>query len=246
MILVSIIIPYYKKKDFIEETINSIINQTYKNIEIIIVYDDQDNSDLEFLNKVIVKDKRIILVKNPKKKWAGAARNYGISISRGDYVAFIDSDDIWAKNKIETQLNFMKKNNYECSHTSYNILENDIIISTRIAKDFKDLDSLLKSFDIGLSTIMLKKNILTKELKFPDMKTKEDYVLWLKILDKGHSIFGIHQILVNWRKTKNSLSSSSIQKLKDGFDVYNKHMNFSFTKSLFFLICLSVNYLKKK
>ena len=82
-------------------------------------------------------------------------------------------------------------------------------------------------------------------MKFPKIKTKEDFVLWLKILKGGTKIYSINKSLVKWRKSNNSLSSSSIQKIKDGFKVYNYYLNYNFVKSLFFLLVLSLNYLKK-
>jgi len=92
---------------------------------------------------------------------------------------------------------------------------------------------------------MIKKSHLKSNL-FPSLKTKEDFVLWLKLLSKNIKIYGINQNLVSWKKSGNSLSSSTIQKLFDGFRVYNKYMKFNFLKSLYYLLCLSFNYLRKK
>ena len=103
---------------------------------------------------------------------------------------------------------------------------------------------LFKSCDIGLSTVMIKKTHLLKN-KFPSLKTKEDFVLWLKLLSKNVKIYGIDKNLVLWSKIENSLSSSSIQKLLDGFKVYNCYMKFNFLKSFYYLVLLSFNYLKK-
>ena len=159
MILVSVVIPYFKKKKFIEKTINSIKSQTYKNIEIIIVYDDKDHSDLHLIKKIKNSDNRIKLIINKKSLGAGRSRNVGIYHSKANYIAFLDADDLWKKNKIELQLKFMIKNNLEISHTSYEILKkgqkNNKIMK---AKNFKSYTQLLPSCDIGLSTVMLKKD----------------------------------------------------------------------------------------
>ena len=114
------------------------------------------------------------------------------------------------------------------------------------ARNFTNINDLLKSCDIGLSTVLLKKSILENKLKFPNIKTKEDFVLWLKIISKKHKIYAIKKNLVKWRKLNNSLSSSSMQKLVDGFNVYYRYMNFNFIKSIFYLFCLSLNYLEKR
>ena len=159
MSLVSIIIPYFRKKKYILKTINSVINQSYKKFEIIIIYDDDKKTDLEFIKKISQKDKRIKLVINKKNYGAGISRNLGIKISKGDYISFIDSDDIWSKHKLKKQLNYMKKNKLNFTHTNYQIIDKNLkIISRRVARNFISLNDLIKSCDIGLSTVMLKKN----------------------------------------------------------------------------------------
>ena len=98
--LISIIIPYFKKREYIKNTLNSVLNQTYKNLEIIIIYDDQEKDDLEFIKKLNRLDKRISLIINNKSLGAGLSRNRGIKVSNGKYIGFIDADDIWKKNKL--------------------------------------------------------------------------------------------------------------------------------------------------
>ena len=246
MDLVSIIIPYYKKKNLILDSINSVVSQTYKDIEILIVYDDESHDDLKFLEKIKNKDERIKLIINKKKMGAGISRNIGISYSTGKYVAFLDADDTWHVDKLKKQINFMVNNNYLASHTSYQIVDlKKNIIGKRIARNFTDVKDLLKSCDIGTSTVILKKEIFDSQTKFPNLKTKEDFVLWLKILKNNVSIYGLNEDLALWTKSQNSLSSSTFQKIIDGFRVYYTYMNFGLIKSFYYLICLSINFLKK-
>ena len=149
--------------------------------------------------------------------------------------------------KIEKQLEIMKLNKFDITHTSYEIIDKySQIIGHRNARDFKNLRSLLKSCDIGLSTVIIKKSILKKNDVFPNIKTKEDFVFWLNLLNKNKHIYGINKKLSKWRKLDNSLSSSIIQKLKDGFRVYNKFMKMSFIFSIYYLILLSLNSIIKK
>ena len=103
----------------------------------------------------------------------------------------------------------------------------------------------MKSCDIGLSTVMLKKSILKKKL-FPNLKTKEDYVLWLKIFKSGLKIYPINKNLTIWRQTENSLSSNLVQKMKDGYSVYRYHLKQSPWQSLISLLTLSINFVIKK
>ncbi len=246
MELVSIIMPYFKKITFIDETIESILNQTYDKFELLIIYDDIDKEELNYLKQIADKDKRINILVNYENLGAGLSRNKGIDNSKGKFIAFIDSDDIWLNNKLEKQIQFMNENNCYISHTSYQIINSkNEFISNRIARDFDTFQSLLKSCDIGLSTVIINRLILSKDLKFPKIKTKEDFVLWLKILKKNHKIKALSENLSKWRKLENSLSSSIFQKIKDGFKVYNHYMGFNFLKSSYLLICLCINFLKK-
>ena len=245
MDLISVIIPYYKKKEYIISSINSALNQTYKNLEIIIIYDDLNKEDLNLLKKIKKKDKRIKIYINKKNLGAGRSRNKGIKLSKGIFVAFLDSDDLWKKNKLKKQIFFMKKNGINASHTSYTIINsNNKIIGSRNAKDMS-YKQLLKSCDIGLSTVVLKKEIITSKIKFANIKTKEDYVLWLKITFNNNKIFALKDNLTKWRKLEDSLSSSKLQKIYDGYLVYRKYMNFNLLKSFGFLMLLSFNYFLK-
>lgn len=248
MSLISVIIPYFKKKEFIYDTLESIINQSYSNIEIIIIDDELSSESKEILNKASNLDKRIKLIFNDKNIGAGQARNKGIEYSKGDYIAFCDSDDLWKKDKLRKQLNFMKNFNLDFSFTGYEIINtnNKKIKSDRTAKSNISYHDLIYSCDIGLSTVMIKKDLFNNpQLKFANLKTKEDYVLWLKISKFGYNLNGLNEILVSWKKTENSLSSSSFQKLIDGFKVYNQYMKYNKFKSLYYLIILSINFILK-
>ena len=248
MDLVSVIIPYYKKRNFIKETIISVIKQSYDYLEIIIIYDDTNLNDLEFLREISKLDNRIKIINNNKRLGAGPSRNKGIEQSNGKYIAFIDADDTWLSDKLKDQIAFMKKNNYQISHTSYYIIdEKKKIIGQRKARDLLSINEILKSCDIGLSTVIIEKKIIKKtNTKFPQLVTKEDFVFWLTLLKKNYKFYAYDSNLTNWTDSRNSLSSSVIQKLFDGYKVYNHHMNFNVIKSIYYLICLSLNYLKKR
>ena len=246
MDLVSVVIPYFKKREYIKRCIQSVLRQNYKKFEILLVYDGENFSDLEYLKNIVKKDKRIKLIINYKSLGAGLSRNKGIKFSKGKFIALLDADDYWHKNKLKIQIKFMKDYNHLITHTSYQIIDkNDKEISVRIARNFYKLEDLLYSCDIGLSTVIIKKNILSKNIKFPNIKTKEDFILWLRLLEKKIPIMGLKKKLTYWRKLDNSLSSSTIQKIYDAFKVYYIYMNFSFIKSIINLFYLSINFLKK-
>jgi teichuronic acid biosynthesis glycosyltransferase TuaG len=251
--LVTIIIPYKNNLKYLFLALNSIFLQTYKNFKILIIYDDEDTSDLlhikKFISKNEIKQKfSIQIIINKKNLGAGFSRNIGIKFSKSKYVAFIDSDDVWHKNKLKLQLNFMNKYRIPISHTSYNVInELGKKTSFRKSKKISYFKDILNSCDIGLSTVMVDLKFLKKNnFKFPNISTKEDYVLWLKILKKISYIRGINTYLTNYRKRKKSLSSSKITSIINGYRVYKDHMNMGYFISFYRLLILSLNSLKNK
>ena len=121
--LISIIIPYHRKKKYFQQTIKSIKNQSYRKFELIVIYDDESKKDLGFVKKVIKKIKQKKLIINKINIGAGGSRNIGIKYSKGEYIAFCDADDLWNNKKLEQQLKFMKQNKINFSHSSYNIID---------------------------------------------------------------------------------------------------------------------------
>ena len=107
--LVSIIITYYRKKDYFYSSLKSALKQTYKHIEIIVVYDDNDRDYLVEIKKLIKKTNKVKILINSKNIGAGVSRNKAAKIAKGKYLAFLDSDDLWKSNKLNLQLKFMKK-----------------------------------------------------------------------------------------------------------------------------------------
>ena len=134
--LVSVIMPYYRKKNYFFKSVNSVLNQTYTDFEILIIYDDQNRNDLEYIKNCIKNDSRVKIVFNDKNKGVAYSRNKAISMAQGEYVAFLDCDDFWEINKVEAQLNFMLTNGYDFSHTTYRVINyNEKIIGTLKAKE---------------------------------------------------------------------------------------------------------------
>ena len=171
--LVSVLITYYKKRKYISKTLKSILDQTYKNFEIIFIYDDSNNEDLNLIRKLLSKFKKKKLIINKKNLGVAKSRNIGLRFCSGSYVAFIDSDDIWKKQKLSVQINFMKKTFSDFAFTSYNIInENDKHIGKRKAIKNAEYIDLIKSNYIGLSTVVVNLKKL-KILNFQILKPKK-------------------------------------------------------------------------
>lgn len=242
----SIILPYFKKKKYIKQTLNSIINQSFKNHELIIIYDQIDRSDISYIKKIIKNKIKYKIIINKKNLGVGKSRNIGIKNSKSKYIAFCDADDVWHKKKSEVQLNLMREKKISFSHTDYNLINNrNKIIGEMVVKKTLSYNDLLRSCDIALSSVILKRSLLIESLKFGDTKTKEDFFLWLKI-SKREVIHGINKKLINWRKTENSLSSDIIQKLIDAFIVFDKVEKQNFFITFYYVIRLSIYYIFKK
>jgi len=245
-VLVSIIIPYHKKRNFFSHTINSIKNQILKNYEVIVIYDDVNHEEISYVKKQITKIKNKKLIINKKIIGPGRSRNIGIRQAKGKYVSFCDADDTWKKNKLSYQVNFMIKNNLKFSHSNYNIIDfNKKKIGNFQIQEEINYKDLLKSCDIGLSTVMIEKKFLDN-YKFCSLKTKEDYYLWLKLVKKLKILHGIKKYLVNWRSLKNSLSSSKKQRIKDAYKLYNYYENYNSLLSSYYVLRLSFYSLIKK
>ena len=231
---VTIVIPYKNNLKYLFIALKSAFNQTYQKFKIIIIYDDEDKSDFyKIKNFLKTTDKKktlsVKIIVNKNNLGAGFSRNVGIKNSKSKYIAFLDADDRWAKNKLKLQIEFMEKNNILFSHTSYEIINNNKFVSFRVAKKQITFQDLIKSCDIGLSRI----------------RTKEDYVLWLKIIKKIKIIRGLDINLTFYRKTKGSLSSYKLISLINGYKVYRDYMKYGAIKSLYYLTMLSINSLKK-
>ncbi len=220
--LVSIILTYYKKKNFIKEALDSIKKQSYKNYEIILVYDDPSHSDLKLVKSLLNNFKNYKIILNSKNFGAAKSKNIGIKKSKGKFIAFLDADDFWVPQKLNYQIKIMHNSNYDITYTEYYIVsENGKILNTRRVSKNMDYKKLIQNCEIGLSTVIAKKNLF-KKFQFPPVKTQEDFALWLKLFRHKVKFKEINKTLSCWRKTQKSLSSNILQKLHDVFRVFYK------------------------
>jgi len=241
---VSIILPNFNSEKTIETTIKSILNQSYKNWELIIV---DDNSSIK-TKKILPKFKKIKKIKiiNLKKNMgAGYCRNLAIKKSKSQFCAFIDSDDVWEKNKLKTQINFMIKNNYHFTYTYYyTINENDKFIKSILTPKKFNFESFIKNTSIATSTMILDRTLI-KKTKFPNTKICEDYFFKCQILKKIDYAICYPFFLTKYRIRKNSLQSNRFKNLIWMWKI-NKNLNhFNSFKNFISLLFVSINSLKK-
>jgi len=244
--IASVIMPYYRKKSYFKEAYYSALNQNIKNIEIIIIYDDGDHSELNFIKNIIKNKKNTKLIINKKQLGVGFSRNVGINIAKGKYICFLDCDDVWKRNKLSYQIKFMEENFLDFTHTSYSVInQNGKLLYSLKAKKEIMYKNLILSCDVALSAVVMKKDIF-KNYKFTKITTKEDYLLWLQLSKNNIKIIGIDKIFTYWRKVSNSLSSDICRKIKDAFKIYYIYEKKSFVMSIINVFFLSFFSLTKK
>lgn len=240
--LVSIITPLYNCEKYIGETIQSVINQTYSNWEMIIVDDCSKDNGVKIVTKYQEIDKRIRLFYNSQNLGGAGTRNKAIKEARGKYIAFLDSDDLWKKSKLERQIDFMEKNNYDFSHTEYErIGENkeklNVLSKTPEKAGYR---SLLYQNTIGCLTAIYNAEKLGK-IYMPNIRTGQDYALWLEILKKTKYIYGLQENLAEYRVRKESLSKNKIRKIKNLYKMYRIYNNQSCINSIIFLFTNTIS-----
>lgn len=206
--LISIVMPSYNTGKFIVETIESVLNQTYNNWELIII-DDCSNDNTNVILKEY-KDSRIKVYKNTENSGAAFSRNKGIMLAKGEWIAFLDSDDLWAKTKLEKQLNYMKKNDYYMTYTNYEMIDE---MSDRkfIYVTGPKYINKIKMYAYcwpGCLTVMFNVKKVGK-IKINNLKKHNDYAMWLKIIEKT-DCFLLDENLAKYRVRKNSISRANI------------------------------------
>jgi len=238
---IDIILPNYNSSQFILETVKSILGQTYKNWKLIIV-DDCSNKETISVLKKIKKNKKIKIFWLKKNHGAGFCRNYAIKKSYSPYLAFIDSDDLWKKDKLKKQINFMEKNNYSFTYTNYETFGDKI---RKISSPQKlNYSNFIKNTSIATSTMMIKRNKISNS-KFTNTKICEDYYFKCKILKKINYAFCLDQYLTKYRVRKNSLQSKNLRNIYWIWKINKNFNKLSFLDNLISLIFISLNSIKK-
>lgn len=222
--LVSIIIPFHNRIDLLLEAIVSVQRQTHRNLELILI-DDASTESLERIKTIIKSDKRIKLIKNQRKKGRSGARNTGIDVASGEYIGFLDSDDLFMENKIEVQLKYMVENNYSITHTSYTLLDKnadseEVINSAVIDYGYPHI---INQCSIATPTVMVEKGVFSNSLiRFSEeLDVGEDICLWIKIANNYSFIKGIDRPLSKVRIHTSSTSEDELLQLQGLVNIFN-------------------------
>ena len=238
---IDIILPNYNSHEFLEETLKSIINQSYFNWRLIIVDDNSDNKTKQILRKFL-KNKKINAYFLKKNQGAGFCRNYALKKSKSSFVAFIDSDDIWKKNKLKEQINFMIKNKCSFSYTYYETFgDKKKFIKPPLSFDYSEF---IHNTSIATSTMMVKKDMI-KNIKFTRTKICEDYYFKCKLLKKVKYALCLNKFLTKYRVRKNSLQSNNLNNFFWIWKINKDYNKLNFFDNLFSLLNITINSIKK-
>lgn len=220
--LISVIIPLYNSERYIKETLESVINQTYRNIEVIIIDDNSNDSGLDIVKNYCKNDNRIRYYSNEKNSGVSFSRNRGVNLSWGEWIAFIDSDDKWEKNKIEEQVKLASEKKGEFIFTGSSFIDESDKKYPGIYSVPESIgyNELLKSNYISCSSVLIKKKYL---LKYPFGRDDihEDYSCWLKVLREESVVaLGVQKPLLIYRISKKSKSGNKIKSAKMVYGSY--------------------------
>lgn len=244
--LVSIITPSYNSSRFIDETIKSVLDQSYTDWEMLIVDDCSLDNSKEIILQFVAKDKRIKLIELEKNVGAAEARNIALLKAKGKYIAFLDSDDLWVPQKLDKQIAFMEKNNFAFSISSYDrIAENGEYINTYKVPEKLTYKQFLRNTIIGTLTVVINVE-KTGRFEMPKIRSSHDMALWCIIMRRGFNVYGLQEILGHYREVSTSNSATKWKAAIDVWKVYRKYEKINFLLAIYYFIGYAVNAIKKR
>jgi glycosyltransferase involved in cell wall biosynthesis len=236
--LVSVIIPLYNCELFLEDTLLSLISQDYQNWEAIIIDDFSSDNSLNIARKFEKLDSRFKVFSNNVNKGAALTRNLAVQKAAGRFIAFLDSDDIWTKEKLSKQIYYMIENNISFSCTNYGKINEKgeilpIIIRSRKKSNFNNI-----LFNPPGNLTVIYDSYLIGKFYIQDIKKRNDYLMWLTIIKKATMLNGLNEVLAYHRLRKGSISSDKISLVKYHWYIYTSIFGFNFFKSSLILFVI--------
>lgn len=220
---ISVIVPAYNVDKFLEESVNSVLVQTFQNIEIIIINDASDDNTGALADRLATVDRRLKVVHSKINLGGAEARNTGLRMARGRYVAFLDGDDLWDKDKLALQLATLKSTQAQICYTASQKID-------ELGKQFGHVQQVIPKVDYF--TLLGNPLIMTSSACFdfealgrplmPNIRKRQDFAYWLKLLRTGASAVGINKPLTYYRVRSGSLSSNKISAARYTWLVYRE------------------------
>ena len=237
---VSIITPCYNSSKFLQQTIDSVLNQTFTDWEWLITDDKSTDHSVEIIRKV--NDERIKLTVAEKNDGAGHARNLSLEKATGRFITFLDADDFWEPNFLEEMVSFMKKENAELAYSNYSRCDENLIPKIDDFKADKNVsfNNLLKTCRLSLLSSMYDSQRVGKEF-FPEGSKREDHVMWLNLLKKIPVGKPLPKTMAKYRMHASSISRKKTNIMLDQYLVYKDYMKFSTLKSMYYTANWAIN-----
>ncbi len=241
---VSIITPCYNSEKYLSETIQSVLNQTFTDWEWWIVDDHSKDNSVQIINEL--KDERIHLIPLNKNVGAAEARNLALENASGRFITFLDSDDVWLPNFLETVHGFLVENQEELVYASYKRHDEELnpLLTDFIAEDHITYDRILYNCPIPMLTSMYDTKRIGK-VKIPEVDMREDYAMWIEVLRKIPEARAIKEPLAIYRIRKTSYSRNKFKILRKQFAVYSEFLNLSLLQSTYYTLHWALNGMKK-
>lgn len=243
--LVSVVMPAYNAENYIGDAIRSVQSQTYTNWTLLVIDDCSTDNTVGVVSGFADTDDRIRLIRNTHNLGAAETRNRGFELAEGEWVALLDSDDLWHSDKLEKQLAEALNSGSDIVYCSYSLISNDgQKISDYVVPEQTSYDDMLKESVFSCSTTLLAKSIVDNN-RFSSDYYHEDLVYWLQLLKKGYSASACCEPLADYRMVEGSRSYSKVRSAKNRWVVYRKVEKLSLIKSLSAFLSYSVRGLRK-
>jgi teichuronic acid biosynthesis glycosyltransferase TuaG len=245
--MVSIITPAWNSSAYIAETIDSVLDQTYEDWEMIVVDDFSSDSTNHIVRGYMVMDDRIRLISLEKHVGPAEARNTAIRAARGRYIAFLDSDDLWHPQKLERQLDFMQFHGYAFSFTNYQRIKGTRATRMNVIRVPRKIgySAYLKNTIIGALTVILDRE-KTGDFKMPDIRSSHDMALWCEILKRGFKAYGLRETMAYYRVMPGSNTSQKLKAARDVWKVYREIEHLKLLPSSVNFVFYACNALRKR
>lgn len=247
--LVSIITPIYNCEKLLEETIECVLNQTYKNWEMLLVDDCSSDNSAKIIQQYAKKDRRFKYFKLEENSGAAIARNKALKESKGRFIAYLDADDLWRPEKLEKQVKFMLENKYAFTCTDYEKIDeegNSLHKIIRIPKKV-NYNLFLRNTIIQTVGVMVDTKLTGKEvLVMPNIRRRQDAATWCQLLKNGYDCYEVPENLSYYRVVTNSLSSNKFKAVKGTWFLYRNIEHLSFFKSCYCFVGYAFNAVKKR
>lgn len=237
---ISVIVPVYKVERFIAQAVLSVENQHYPDVEIVLVDDCSPDNSATVIKTLQMQYANIVYYKLPRNSGAAVARNKALTLATGRYVAFLDGDDMWAADKLERQMDFMRRHHAAISCTAMDTVDEQghALCSVRHVREQITYKFLLHNTMIATSTTIVDRN-QTGDFQMPLRRGGQDYATWLMLMRGGTVCWGLNEVLSHYRVVQGSLSSNKFKSIRQVWEIQtqNEHINpFVAAVNLFFFM----------